>query len=76
MTRAADLCEKVRVMLSEEALLRVAFHEVERIVHKNIDVNALVFDEEDDYVVPVDEDELDDDEFETKIYRVYITNFY
>ena len=45
-----------------KALNEESFHEAERIVHKNIDVNALVFDEEDDYVVPVDEDELDDDE--------------
>lgn len=36
------------------------FHEVERIVHKNIDVNTLVFDE--DLVVPVvEEDDWDDD---------------
>lgn len=45
-----------------KALNEESFHEVERIVHKNIDVNTLVFDEEDDFVVPVDEDELDDDE--------------
>ena len=45
-----------------KALNEESFHEAERIVHKNIDVNALVFDEEDDYVVPVDEDELDDEE--------------
>ena len=45
-----------------KALNEESFHEVERIVHKNIDVNALVFDEEDDFVVPVDDDELDDDE--------------
>ena len=45
-----------------KALNEESFHEAERIVHKNIDVNARVFDEEDDYVVPVDEDELDDDE--------------
>lgn len=45
-----------------KALNEESFHEAERIVHKNIDVNALAFDEEDDYVVPVDEDELDDDE--------------
>ena len=45
-----------------KALNEESFHEAERIVHKNIDVNALVFDEEDDYVVPVDEDEMDDDE--------------
>ena len=44
-----------------KALNEESFHEVERIVHKNIDVNTLVFDEEDDFVVPVDDDELDDD---------------
>ena len=45
-----------------KALNEESFHEVERIVHKNIDVNTLVFDEEDDFVVSVDDDELDDDE--------------
>ena len=45
-----------------KALNEESFHEAERIVHKNIDVNTLVFDEEDDFVVPVDDDELDDDE--------------
>lgn len=45
-----------------KALNEESFHEAERIVHKNIDVNTLVFDEEDDFVVPVDNDELDDDE--------------
>lgn len=45
-----------------KALNEESFHEVERIVHKNIDVNTLVFDEEDDFVVPVDDGELDDDE--------------
>ena len=52
-----------------KALNEESFHEVERIVHKNIDVNTLVFDEEDDFVVPVDDDEeyeeyWDDDENE------------
>ena len=45
-----------------KALNEESFHEVERIVHKNIDVKTLVFDEEDDFVVPVDDDELDHDE--------------
>ena len=45
-----------------KALNEESFHEAERIVHKNIDVNTLVFDEEDDFVVPVDDDELDDEE--------------
>ena len=43
-------------------LNRETFHEVERIVHKNIDVNSLVFDE-DDLVTPVEADD-DDDDFE------------
>ena len=51
-----------------KALNEESFHEVERIVHKNIDVNTLVFDEEDDFVVPVDDEEYeeywDDDENE------------
>jgi GTP-binding protein len=42
-------------------LNKETFHEVERIVHKNIDVNSLQFD--DDFVIPVIEDEGDwDDE--------------
>ena len=45
-----------------KALNEESFHEAERIVHKNIDVSTLVFDEEDDFVVPVDDDELDEDE--------------
>ena len=46
-----------------KALNEESFHEAERIVHKNIDVNTLVFDdEEDDFVVPVEDDELDEDE--------------
>ena len=45
-----------------KALNEESFHEAERIVHKNIDVNTLVFDDEDDFVVPVDDDELDEDE--------------
>ena len=45
-----------------KALNEESFHEAERIVHKNIDVSTLVFDEEEDFVVPVDDDELDDDE--------------
>ena len=41
-----------------------SFHEAERIVHKNIDVKTLTFDddEEEDFVIPVDDDDLDDDE--------------
>ena len=45
-----------------KALNEESFHEAERIVHKNIDVSTLVFDEEEDFVVPVDDDELEDDE--------------
>lgn len=40
-----------------------SFHEAERIVHKNIDVSKLVFEEdEEDFVVPLDDDELDEEE--------------
>ena len=41
------------------------FHEVERIVHKNLDLNEIPMDDDDyDYVVPVEEEEeeLDEDE--------------
>jgi GTP-binding protein len=38
-------------------LNKETFHEVERIVHKNLDVSALQFDDDDDYVFPEDEDE-------------------
>lgn len=44
------------------------FHEVERIVHQNIDVSTLAFDEDEEYIFPVDEDEEEDDpdeEYET-----------
>lgn len=43
------------------------FHEVERIVQKSIDVNALQFD--DDFVVPVMED--DDDDWDEEDYEEY-----
>ena len=40
-----------------------SFHEAERIVHKNIDVNPLTFDDaEEVFGIPVDDDDLDDDE--------------
>lgn len=42
-------------------LNKETFHEVERIVHKNIDVSALPLDD-DDFVIPLDEDDPDDDE--------------
>ena len=38
------------------------FHEAERIVHKNIDVSTLEFEDDDEYICPVDEDEDDPDE--------------
>ena len=39
-------------------LNRETFHEVERIVHKNIDVSQLPADEDDDFIIPVaDEDD-------------------
>ena len=42
-------------------LNKETFHEVERIVHKNIDVGALALDD-DDFIIPLDEDDPDDDE--------------
>lgn len=42
-------------------LNKETFHEVERIVHKNIDVSALSLDD-DDFVIPLEEDDPDDDE--------------
>lgn len=48
-------------------LNKETFHEVERIVHKNIDVSTIPWDEEDDYVFPeeVDEEEdMDDEDYE------------
>ncbi len=42
-------------------LNKETFHEVERIVHKNIDVSTLEFDD-DEYVFPMDDDEEEDDE--------------
>ena len=44
-------------------LNKETFHEVERIVHKNMDVSTLVFDEE-DFIIPIDDEDVDDDEFE------------
>ena len=41
------------------------FHEAERIVHKNIDVSTVEFEDDDEYIFPVDEDDeeyWDDDE--------------
>lgn len=44
-------------------LNKETFHEVERIVHKNIDVSSLTFDE--DLIIPVEED--DDDDWDEEI---------
>lgn len=38
------------------------FHEVERIVHKSIDVKSLEFEDDDEYIFPVDEDDDDPEE--------------
>lgn len=46
-------------------LNKETFHEVERIVHKDLDLNTLVFDEEDDIDIPeIEVEELEDDEYE------------
>lgn len=46
-------------------LNKETFHEAERIVHKNIDVNALSFDDDEDYVFPEEaDDEEADEEYE------------
>lgn len=47
-----------------QELNKETFHEVERIVHKNIDVQSLQFD--DDFVVPVieDDEDWDDEDYE------------
>ncbi|MDY3070266.1 MAG: GTPase ObgE [Parabacteroides sp.] len=45
-------------------LNKETFHEVERIVHKNIDVSTLPMDDDDDFIIPVDDDDLDDEEYE------------
>mgnify|MGYP000215888175 FL=1 len=37
------------------------FHEAERIVHKNIDVSTLEFEDDDEYIFPVDEDDPDEE---------------
>lgn len=47
-------------------LNKETFHEVERIVHKNLDLAEIPVDEmDDDFIIPVDDDEeLDDEEYE------------
>lgn len=45
------------------------FHEVERIVHKNLDISALDLDDDDGFVIPVMED--DDDDFSEEDYEEY-----
>ena len=43
-------------------LNKETFHEVERIVHKDIDVSSIQFDDDDDdYVFPVEEDDPDEE---------------
>ncbi|MCC8153427.1 MAG: GTPase ObgE [Tannerellaceae bacterium] len=44
-------------------LNKQAFHDVERIVHKDLDLSTVVFDD-DDFVIPEEEDLDDDDEYE------------
>lgn len=43
------------------------FHEAERIVHKNIDVSTLVFEDDESYVIPI----MDDDEEDGESYEEY-----
>ncbi len=46
-------------------LNRESFHEVERIVHKDIDVKTLQLDDDSDYIVPMEEDaDEEDDDYE------------
>lgn len=48
-------------------LNKETFHEVERIVHKNIDVSTIPWDDDDDYVFPEDDDDeedMEDEEYE------------
>ncbi|WP_085537610.1 GTPase ObgE [Massilibacteroides vaginae] len=45
------------------------FHEVERIVHKNLDISTLDLDDDDGFVIPVMED--DDDDFSEEDYEEY-----
>lgn len=49
-------------------LNKESFHEVERIVHKNIDVQSLTFDSDEDIVIPYEEDDFDEDDEEYEIY--------
>lgn len=50
-------------------LNKETFHEVERIVHKNIDVSTIPWDDDDDYVFPQDED--DEEDMEDEDYEDY-----
>jgi GTPase len=46
-------------------LNKESFHEVERIVHKDIDVKTLQLDDDSDYIVPMEEDaDEEDDDYE------------
>ena len=42
-------------------LNKEVFHEVERIVHKDLDLSTITFDEDDDFIVPIDDEDSDDD---------------
>ena len=50
-------------------LNKETFHEVERIVHKNIDVQTLSFDGDEDIVIPYEDD--DDEDLDEEDYEVY-----
>lgn len=50
-------------------LNKETFHEVERIVHKNIDLSTILLDDDDDYVFPEDED--DEEDMEDEDYEEY-----
>lgn len=47
-------------------LNKESFHEVERIVHKNLDISTLLPDDDDDFVVPelVDDDDFPEEDYE------------
>jgi Obg family GTPase CgtA len=45
-------------------LNKEVFHEVERIVHKDLDLSTITFDDDDDFIVPIGDDEDSDDDFE------------
>ena len=45
-------------------LNKETFHEVEHIVHKNIDVSTMTFDDDEDFVIPYEGDDDDDEDIE------------